>query len=1218
MKKIARTVVLALLAVGCTVDEAPSGIGPAPATTGAMVRWDIYHKPLPEIPFPNDQAMWPDPTSRTGLRVNASVVAPTNIEQSSRKKFDQLEGFGTYAPISVGFDKTKPGDARAAIDLDNIVKRHQGDDYDLSDDAIYVVNLDTGIPAIMDLGEGSFQYVIKQKDKYWRNDTRRLEQNLLWETADETIDPATGNQRPGALVNGAPVYKPEWDTDFDGVLDRPNLIDPTACPTQVDVALASDADRPQKERDRDRCLTDKMMSWYERETDSLIMRPLLPLAEKTQYAVVITDRLLDADGRPVRSPFDFVYHPSQEQAIARLESHLKNPKLTSYYGDIGETGLEHVVFAWTFTTQPVTEDLRLVRDGLYGHGPLAKLGNQFPVKGELARAAGPITLEAIADDAPEDPNWPNTPKCKLPAQHRYIVKFDNIKDTIRELAKSGFGFTGPQLETLLSSFDSIDYIAIGTFQTPFFITGGPKGTDPNASFDYDFQRGEGTLQTDTVQYMLAVPKATAGHKQPFPVAYYGHGYTSSSLEALGFAGHLAQQGIASVGMNAVFHGLDLGETDKKLALTLFSTACAGPFASAFLSGRDRDLDGDGVKDSGGDYWTSYLFHTRDVVRQSAIDLLQMFRTFKSFDGKRMSTQDYDDDGQPNLAGDFDGDGTPDIGGPNNEYYAWGQSLGGILAPFLAALDPGVVAAAPTSGSGGLLDVGARTFQGGAFEGIYLRNFGPLVVGVPAKDFFDAGHQDQTACSEDQISLRFVAVSVNNAREVEFNCVDKASYAKKSGGTVFVYNAHNGLTRCARMDKNGHFRIGIPSTRGDRLEVQFYDQPDAVDSYDGDNGCHVTLDASHRTEDIYNWGKGVIPQNGKDPEGKVVCAADGGCSKFENHYFAKGDDLVAIADGFGFIRQTPSLRRFMGLAFHIIDPGDPVNYAPYYAIHPFADPEGNPQQPKGVLNIVTVGDMNVPLNSGIALGRVAGALPFLTPQAAELYPAYADYVTPSALYNALGGKTPNRVLIDNHVMEGISRLERTPPAAGSCMQNEVPLTSSDVVCHPNCDATSSSACLDGQICINDRCQKPPVSDSDCAQTLYDVDVIDEGTSLYGAQHSVVPLRTGRIAMPATPDTLQKVWEPRLTGVPEAPDQGAWKADRRVLSQLMAYVEPRGIHGFDPSSPCLNWDSGQYLINLIGRFFASSGADVYYLSHPSTHECLAKQLGNGACPFLLPPP
>ncbi|HMR80537.1 MAG TPA: hypothetical protein PKD61_35755, partial [Polyangiaceae bacterium] len=424
-----------------------------------------------------------------------------------------------------------------------------------------------------------------------------------------------------------------------------------------------------------------------------------------------------------------------------------------------------------------------------------------------------------------------------------------------------------------------------------------------------------------------------------------------------------------------------------------------------------------------------------------------------------------------------------------KFFAWGQSLGGILAPFVAALDPQVTATAPTSGAGGLLDVGSRTFQGGAFEGIYLRNFGPILAGVPAQEFYDQGKEKETKCTADQISLRFVVVDVNDDREVEFNCVDRQDFA--SGGTAFVYNGRNGEVRCARVDNEGRFRIGMPSSLGDRLELQLYDKPDVVDSYDAETGCHPTVGKENRVAVINTWGKGVITEGAPDPTGVKegpVCTAEGGCSRFQNKYYAAGSPLVAIAEGFGHIRQTPALRRFMSLASNIVDPGDPVNFAPYFALKPITDPEGNLHPPTAMVNVVTVGDMNVPINSGIALGRVAGAVPFLTPDAADRYPAYADYVTPAELYSALGGKTPNGVLVENHVMEGINRLQRHAPSdLTSCGVNELPITA-DVVCHPNCTKDDSSSCLSGQHCVNDRCVKQPISENDCAQFLYDADAL----------------------------------------------------------------------------------------------------------------------------------
>jgi hypothetical protein len=1205
--------VFGVLGSGCTVDEVPAGLKRTPPGSGPLVRFDLYHQPLPEIPLPNDAAMWPDPTSRTGLRINASVVAATDIEVVARQKFDTLEGWGTFAPITVGFDVRKAQDGTPAIDLENVSRRHQGDDYEFDDDAIYLINLTTGVPVPLDLGEGSFQYVIRDKRRYFRNDTRRLEQNLLWETADETVDQASG--APDSARDG---YRPEYDTDFDGVLDRPNLLG-RSCRNQADLArvladpVLSDDEKELAEVERDQCLSDGLLTWYERETDTLIARPLIPLDETTEYAVVITDRLVDGAGQPVRSPFDFVYHPSQEAGVARLAGHLSNSKLATYYGDIGGSGLEHVAFTWTFTTQPVVEDLRVIRDGLYGQGPLARLASEFPARAELSRAIGPLDL-AIGEAEPQ--GWQDNPQCRDVWNKFSILRVDTATPAFLQFAAS-FGIVGPSAEELLRSLANVDHMAIGSFRSPFFISGGPKGTDPNASFNMDFRSGEGELHADAVQFLIAVPKQSPEHTQPFPVAYYGNGYTSSMVEVLGFAGNLAQQGIASIGMNATFHQLVLSADQLTAVRGLFNGSCAAPLANALASGRARDLDGDGTPDSGGDYWTSYLFHTRDVVRQSAVDLLQMFRVLKSFDGRTTTDQDFDLDapGEQNIAGDFDANGVPDVGGPDVDYYAWGLSLGGILAPFAAALDPKVVAAAPASGSAGLLDVGARTTQGGAFEGIYLRNFGPLVVGVPATELA----ADETRCEQRAgvASLRFVVVDVNEDREVEFGCLDlpavNSGAGLPDGGTVVVANRSNGRLRCARVDGTGRFRIGIPSSLGDKLEVALWDAPDAVDSY-GDAGCHVSLGREHRVELIRTWGKGLVaPGTAIERDGRqiAICNAPDGCSYFQGRYHAAGDPLLAIAEGFGHIRQTPALRRFINLASNVIDPGDPVNFVPLYSLKPLNDPFGNPQPPKALLNVVTIGDMNVPISSGITLGRVAGAVPFLRPNAVNRYPAHADYATPGELYVELGQKTPNRVLIENHVLEGIARLRRHPPAA-SCGRNEVPLAPEITACHQACPAT---ACLEGQECVQGRCITPLPSMSECAMSLFDVDVLDEGAALYGEDQAGRPLRLARVAAPATGSTLSTLWRPRLEGSPYRPDEAAWSADQRVAAQLVAYTRPLGEHGFSPTDPCQAWQTGRYMINLLGRFFASGGADVYYLSHPSSHQCLGKASGQGNCPFVL---
>jgi hypothetical protein len=135
------------------------------------------------------------------------------------------------------------------------------------------------------------------------------------------------------------------------------------------------------------------------------------------------------------------------------------------------------------------------------------------------------------------------------------------------------------------------------------------------------------------------------------------------------------------------------------------------------------------------------------------------------------------------------------------------------------------------------------------------------------------------------------------------------------------------------------------------------------------------------------------------------------------------------------------------------------------------------------------------------------------------------------------------------------------------------------------------------------------------SLFDVDVLDEGAALYGEDQAARPLRLARVAAPASGSSLSTLWEPRIEGSPFQLDETAWSADRRVVAQLMAYTRPLGEHGFSPTDPCQAWQTGRYMINLLGRFFATGGADVYYLSHPSSHQCLGKASGQGNCPFVL---
>ena len=95
---------ITLMLLSCAGD-APEGWIITEQTNGPMVRYELNAKPLPEIPLPNNQATRLDPSSPTGRRLNISEDAVTEYERRTRRAFNELDGFGAYAPIIVSFDQ---------------------------------------------------------------------------------------------------------------------------------------------------------------------------------------------------------------------------------------------------------------------------------------------------------------------------------------------------------------------------------------------------------------------------------------------------------------------------------------------------------------------------------------------------------------------------------------------------------------------------------------------------------------------------------------------------------------------------------------------------------------------------------------------------------------------------------------------------------------------------------------------------------------------------------------------------------------------------------------------------------------------------------------------------------------------------------------------------------------------------------------------------------
>jgi hypothetical protein len=124
-------------------------------------------------------------------------------------------------------------------------------------------------------------------------------------------------------------------------------------------------------------------------------------------------------------------------------------------------------------------------------------------------------------------------------------------------------------------------------------------------------------------------------------------------------------------------------------------------------------------------------------------------------------------------------------------------------------------------------------------------------------------------------------------------------------------------------------------------------------------------------------------------------------------------------------------------------------------------------------------------------------------------------------------------------------------------------------------------------------------------------VSEGRLPFDQQHLARPLRLARRADVPIRDSasLEQAWLPR-TSAPAFTARG-WAPGPPLLAQLHMYSDPAGAHGW-AGGPCSVWDPQQYALGVIGRFIATVGQDVLYLSRPVGHQCVVDH----SCDFMTP--
>jgi hypothetical protein len=1111
-----RAVLIATALTACNPGAHLEGLAAAVDRGGPHVVFDLGATPLPQIPFPNDIATTVDPASPTSLRLNSSLLAPSQFQELQQGLLDTLDGFGTFAPITVEFDRD--------IDFADLAARQN--DADPTNDGVYLVDLADGSLAPVDIGGGRFPYTIDDPGRYFVADPSTAAFNLLF--------PVSG---PFA-----------------------NFLNP---------ALPHSTLRQQ---------ADDLATFYELSTHTLIIRPVLPLKEDTRYAVVLTDRVRDAGGRPISSPHAGINHSSQTNALAPLLSHLPPG-----------TPLSSITYAWAFTTQSVTRTMRLLRQGLIeGNGPFRSLGLEFTLQSGTAGVAAAAVMNVVQErgilgttpSAVDSDYILPVNDCAAPPAPPACFKALLDDPDVSALFSGTDAASIPALE---ASLQYVNYLVTADFVSPELLVS-PSTVPGTERFQIDEQSQTVRVQQHVgLRSMFAIPKEVpaAGHLQPFPTVIAGHRFGGSrSEEVVGFGGTFAKFGLATVAIDAFGHGVAVDPALQALAQARADSAGVGPFATAFFVGRARDLDFDGTPDPGADFWTGDAFHTRDTIRQTVVDWMQLIQLLRLFDGNtRMPLA-----GTNILAGDFNHDGLPDLAGtrtfgnvvfapdgtthlfekgavnPGADLFTFGVSLGGILSAIAPAIEPEIRATAPVGAGGGLTDVALRTSLQPIVNSIFLQLLGPFFATCSFSP--SAGPVDPKtllhlgACSAgaaDAVpTLVMVAPDAGRERDLPIQPLSLSP-----GDRLMVTDLTQGGTSCASApaagcsiaaaDATGAARVAFPA---DGLQLST-------------NGTTVAAAAPGDSLTV-----SVLPAAGGAP---VSITAFGAPFVFFGVAHTAGEPLTALTSGFGLSRNTPAFRRAMELMQIILEPADPINYAPHYAAS-LLPPRFSTTAAKGfiagnvdALVVAVPGDTALPVSAGIALARAVGVVELSQPD-----PAY--------------GLTDDQVLVRGGVVEGIAATDRFDDPAGGVFA-QLP---GHVQCSSGTGSCSGAVLLDpsGYACTGATCT--------------------DGVS---APRLVPPLREQLFRPTRAPAACPVSTRAGATGCWSIGASSCTPGAPGLSGLLLPYFGPAGQSGIVGPQANAAFDMDQFTANAVGRYFECREGEIRF-------DACQKDLAS--CPWIPPPP
>jgi pimeloyl-ACP methyl ester carboxylesterase len=378
-----------------------------------------------------------------------------------------------------------------------------------------------------------------------------------------------------------------------------------------------------------RVVWDPLTNTLHAESDEL-------LDQHTRYALIVTNGLRDAEGRPVEASEAFCRFRHDLNFGQQGDRHLKDYRksLLEALKAARSAGVREasIVTASVFTTQSSTAILEKIRDQIKSATPAAA---DFNLGSGGTRTVFP--LDGVTG-----------------------ITFN------QQTRVTPLGFTPLSLDISLLRIipGAVGQVAFGKYPSP----------------DYTIHPGEYIPEVDTrsgtpqvqrmndVFFNLFLPSGTppaAG----WPVAIFGHGSPNNKNDQpLEVAATMAAHGIATVAIS--FYGNGSGPLS-----TLTIDRTSGTAVTLPAGGRGIDQNHDNLISAIGEGRNAAppraIISSRDAARQTIADFMQLVRVIE-------------------VGVDVDGDGSPDLD-PSRIYY-FGHSLGAMWGTIFLAVEPNVRAA----------------------------------------------------------------------------------------------------------------------------------------------------------------------------------------------------------------------------------------------------------------------------------------------------------------------------------------------------------------------------------------------------------------------------------------------------------------------------------------------------------------------------------------------